>query len=299
MDIATIDHIPSSSRLAASIDTIAICDNLNEIKGLVLPAKVDLMLLILCERGTLTLYYDSSCQKMAEHNLMVLRPGHILHRYVTSPDFKGHFISISSSLLGDMLPPLAKTLPCFTHFRDNPVIALNDDEVASQTELRDILRRKTYSQGHQYQGEVVRTLLEALFYETLGLYLSHWSSVDNTKEMKRRDALFYSFICIVEENFRTERSVSFYADKLCISPKHLSATIKEASGRTASEWIDSYVILEAKTLLRNTGLTIQEVSTKLNFTNQSFFGKYFKHLTGQSPRAFHSSPQTMSSLNTK
>ena len=110
MDIATIDHIPSSSRLAASIDTIAICDNLNEIKGLVLPAKVDLMLLILCERGTLTLYYDSSCQKMAEHNLMVLRPGHILHRYVTSPDFKGHFISISSSLLGDMLPPLAR--PC-------------------------------------------------------------------------------------------------------------------------------------------------------------------------------------------
>ena len=171
--------------------------------------------------------------------------------------------------------------------------------MASQTELRDILRRKTYSQGHQYQGEVVRTLLEALFYETLGLYLSHWSSVENTKEMKRRDALFYSFICIVEENFRTERSVSFYADKLCISPKHLSATIKEASGRTASEWIESYVILEAKTLLRNTGLTIQEVSTKLNFTNQSFFGKYFKHLTGQSPRAFRSSPQTMSSLNTK
>ena len=64
MDIATIDHIPSSSRLAASIDTIAICDNLNEIKELMLPAKVDLMLLILCERGSLTLYYDSSCQKM-------------------------------------------------------------------------------------------------------------------------------------------------------------------------------------------------------------------------------------------
>ena len=93
MDIATIDHIPSSSRLAASIDTIAICDNLNEIKELVLPAKVDLMLLILCERGSLTLYYDSSCQKMTQHNMMVLRPGHILHRYVTSPDFKGHFIS--------------------------------------------------------------------------------------------------------------------------------------------------------------------------------------------------------------
>ena len=72
---------------------------------------------------------------------------------------------------------------------------------------------------------------------------------------------------------------------LCVTPKHLSATIKETSGRTAGEWIDSYVIIEAKTLLRNTGLTIQEVSAKLNFSNQSFFGKYFKHITGISPRS--------------
>ncbi|MDE5692340.1 MAG: helix-turn-helix domain-containing protein, partial [Duncaniella sp.] len=66
----------------------------------------------------------------------------------------------------------------------------------------------------------------------------------------------------------------------------LSAVLKEISDKTAGEWIDQRVIFEAKLLLRSTGLNNQEISTKLNFANQSFFGKYFKHLTGMSPRDY-------------
>ena len=88
------------------------------------------------------------------------------------------------------------------------------------------------------------------------------------------------------QNFRKERSVAFYADRMCVTPKHLSAVAKEITGLTASELIDHYVIMEAKIMLAETALTIQEVSNKLNFANQSFFGKYFKHLTGFSPSAF-------------
>ena len=82
--------------------------------------------------------------------------------------------------------------------------------------------------------------------------------------------------------------MNFYADKLFVTPKHLSAVLKEISGRTAGEWIDHRVILEAKMLLRTTGMNIQEISLALNFSNQSFFGKYFKHLTGISPRDYRS-----------
>ena len=110
--------------------------------------------------------------------------------------------------------------------------------------------------------------------------------------MRRRDALLHKFIELVEANFQQERSVAFYADALCVTPKHLSASIREASGRTAGEWIDSYVLIEAKLMLRNTGLTIQEISTKLNFQNQSFFGKYFKRLCGQSPRDYRAHPNS-------
>ncbi|KAA6344491.1 Arabinose operon regulatory protein [termite gut metagenome] len=70
--------------------------------------------------------------------------------------------------------------------------------------------------------------------------------------------------------------MEFYANKLCITPKHLSKVIKESSDRSAIEWIDSYVMLEAKALLKSTNMTIQQISDELNFPSQTFFGKYFK-----------------------
>lgn len=94
------------------------------------------------------------------------------------------------------------------------------------------------------------------------------------------------FIIAVSESFRERREVSWYAERLCITPKHLSAVCKETSGRTAGEWIESYVTMEAKVLLKSTDMTIQEIAAKLNFANQSFFGKYFKHQTGLSPTAY-------------
>ena len=88
---------------------------------------------------------------------------------------------------------------------------------------------------------------------------------------------------------RSERSVKFYADQLCLTPKHLSGVVKEVSGKTVGEWIDELVILEAKALLNSSSMNIQEIADRLNFANQSFFGKYFKHYTGMSPKEYRKS----------
>ena len=91
---------------------------------------------------------------------------------------------------------------------------------------------------------------------------------------------------LVHLHYTKERSVSFYASRLFISPKYLSLLVKEATGRSAARWIDYFVINEAKNLLRFSGKNIQQVAYALNFSNQSSFGKYFKHLTGMSPTEF-------------
>jgi AraC-like DNA-binding protein len=80
--------------------------------------------------------------------------------------------------------------------------------------------------------------------------------------------------------------VSFYAEEMNLTPNYLSGLMKTYSGKTASEWIDEYVIIEAKTLLKFSGFNIQQVAYKLNFPNQSTFGKYFKRLTGMSPKSY-------------
>ncbi|MDR2805936.1 MAG: helix-turn-helix domain-containing protein [Dysgonamonadaceae bacterium] len=77
-----------------------------------------------------------------------------------------------------------------------------------------------------------------------------------------------------------------YASKLCLTPKYFSKIIKDNSGISASEWIDNYIILEAKALLKSTNITILQISDELNFPSQSFFGKYFKRVTGMSPKSY-------------
>lgn len=98
--------------------------------------------------------------------------------------------------------------------------------------------------------------------------------------------MFERFIRAVSESYKEERSVSYYADKMFLTAKHLSTVVKEISGKTAGEWIDSLVVLEAKALLKSSELSIQEIADELHFANQSFFGKYFKHHTGMSPKEY-------------
>jgi AraC-like DNA-binding protein len=103
---------------------------------------------------------------------------------------------------------------------------------------------------------------------------------------QRGDMLFHQFMDEVRHNYTTERQLSFYADKLCITSKYLSRIVKQHSGRQPSEWIRDYVILESKALLRQNNLSVQQISDMLNFPNPSFFGKYFKTVVGCSPRQY-------------
>ena len=109
------------------------------------------------------------------------------------------------------------------------------------------------------------------------------------RKQTRAEAIFANFIHLLEQNFRTQRRVSWYAEQLCITPKYLSEIVKKISLRTPNDWIDSYVILEARVLLKNTTKSIKEITDELNFPNQSFLGKYFKEHVGVSPSEYRKS----------
>lgn len=107
--------------------------------------------------------------------------------------------------------------------------------------------------------------------------------VISISQNNRQKIIFEQFMTLLNDHHQTERSVGFYADKLCVTPKYLSKLIKETSAKSAAEWIDQYVILEAQTLLKYSDMTIKEIADYLNFVSQSFFCKYFKHQTGITP----------------
>ena len=130
----------------------------------------------------------------------------------------------------------------------------------------------------------MRGYIYALCQDALGL-INAIQDVESGPS-SRGEEIFAAFLELLEKNFTMEHRISFYADKLCISTKHLSETVKSVSGRGVKEWIQEYLLLEAKALLQSHRYSIQEISWKLNFANQSFFGTWFKKAAGMSPRQY-------------
>ena len=94
---------------------------------------------------------------------------------------------------------------------------------------------------------------------------------------------------MVSENFKTQRDIGFYADRLCVTNKYLSTLLKQYTGMTALEWIERHVVLYAKSCLTSTTMSVQQISDELDFPSQSVFGKYFKRVEGLSPKAYRQS----------
>lgn len=220
---------------------------------------------------------------MGPSSIMVLRPGHVISDCRESSDFKGFYIVVQEDKINELLPSLHYIVPYSIRFNVNPIIEITEEELQSQILIYEMLQRQINFENRVFNNLALGALCELLFYNTLGIYASRYEP--NTR-MSRREELLSDFIRLIEKHFRRERSVNFYANNLFVTAKHLSAVLKEISGKTAGEWIDHRVIIEAKLLLRTTGMNIQEISQELNFPNQSFFGKYFKHLTGISPRDY-------------
>ena len=102
----------------------------------------------------------------------------------------------------------------------------------------------------------------------------------------RKGEIYTQFVELVRQNYKQERTLNFYADQLCITPKYLSQVVMQVSGKGAVAFIEKHVITECKALLTSTTMTIQQIADAMNFPSQSVFGKYFKRVVGVSPKGY-------------
>ena len=113
------------------------------------------------------------------------------------------------------------------------------------------------------------------------------SSILGAKE--RSSEYFERLMTLLADNYREQRNVEFYAERMSISSKHLSRVIRGYTGKSVHQWIDEFVALEIKNLLKYSNLSIQQISFELNFPNPSFMGQYFKRITGLTPGEYKKS----------
>lgn len=277
-------------------DSIDVVDNdlaLFDSKGIVSlnsgPNKLDVLTVGLCLQGNGSLNISLREHTLISGRMMVALPNQIIEHRRFSADFKGIFFLISKSML-ETLPKVGNMLSLFFFLKDYPCFDLSAREQETVEEYHAFIRRCLHNKSDLYRREVVTGLMQGFFFELCNIFYHHTPGSDGAvKNKSRKEYIFEQFYEVLIESYQSERSVKFYADQLCMTPKHLSNIVKDVSGKTAGEWVDELVILEAKALLNSTSMNVQEIADRLNFANQSFFGKYFKHYTGISPKEYRNS----------
>lgn len=253
------------------------------------PSKLEVVTIGLCLEGSSSFDISLREYEIVPGRMVIALPNQIIEHRRFSPDFKGVFFAVSKDLL-DTLSKTGNLVSLFLYLKDYPCFDLTPHEQEIFRNYHAFIRDRLRNQDDLYRKEVVTGIMQAFFFELCGIFNSHVAvSYPTAKKKCRKEYIFERFYESLIEYCQKERSVKFYADQLCLTSKHLSGVVKEISGKTVGEWVDEFVILEAKALLNSSSMNVQEIASYLNFANQSFFGKYFKHYVGMSPLKYRQS----------
>ena len=266
---------------------LIVADRYSQLEAFRFPCRIEAIIIGIGIEGETTVQFNLNEYRLKKDTLFWFGPQNILQT-MSDEGFHAHVIAISTDLLQRVNIDTSQMLPLFLQFGAHPVLDIAPEESAPLHELLQFIEREVRQPQQRFGDEMIGQLLAALIYKTgniLDRQLTRHPET-HTRTQDRAETYFRNFIPLLGKHFRRERSVGFYARQLCITPKYLTTLIKRVSGKSVSEWIDIYVTLEAKTLLRFSDRSIQEVAYALNFPNQSFFGSYFRRTTGMSPSEF-------------
>lgn len=247
------------------------------------PVRIDGLVVVVCLSGSATGMIDMKEFTSRKNDILFVLPQQIIKSVARSEDFDSLLMIFSRDKLQNVSIDIQSVIPAFIDIKDNPIRHLTDSDVRLIREYTDFIRKRIEENDLNHKPEIIRHLFMSFFYEISNLYKLR---MEISKNKTRKDIIFEQFHELLTKNFKEERSVSFYADKLFITPKHLSFVVKSITGKSASEWIDGYIILESMTLLKVSNMSVKEVSNHLNFPNQSFFSKFFKRHTTISPSEY-------------
>lgn len=254
------------------------------------PFRLNCMTIMLCRRGSMNVEVKMQPYHIKANSLLVVPPTALIK--TCDEDLSRldlYVLFVSSKFLVDINIDLNALNIRSLIESHSPVMQLTDAEATKLVKYIELLDINACEpEVTVFSINVARSLVAAVFYQLLQINFLRINRApdDPNTPVTRRSTYVHDFLRLLHLNYMRERSVAFYASQLFISPKYLTLLVKEATGRNATQWINEFVIVEAKNMLRFSGKNVQQVAYALNFSNQSAFGKYFKHLTGISPTAY-------------
>lgn len=269
-------------------DDMVLFTNFEDVPLPVQTMRMDCLFLALCTSGQASYSVDTKEHVVRENDLIIIAEGQVVGDYMLSRDCKGICVMVSNEAYNEAIKDFHELSSLFLFARTHPVVSLSDKEANTLKTYFQMARERVMDGSNPFLRHLCFSLFKAMLYELGGKIVAVKSATHQIGQT-RAEVVFTEFIQLVEKNFRTQRRVSWYAGELDITPKYLSEIVKSASRKTPNDWIDQYVTLEMRVLLKNSRMNIKELTDYLNFPNQSFFGKYFKEHVGMSPSQYRKS----------
>ena len=277
------DITPADHRIG---DDILLIDNSHTMRAALSsdnePFRIDMTMAIIYEQGSADLKINMRDYHIEAPAVLLVLNDQIYQSAGHSEDLRSKVILMSRSFSDSLFANSGEILPLKSSIMKNPVMKIeNEENVFGQ--FFQLLQNIAASPRQEFKIESARHLTLSMFYGYS--HLKH--EVNEVKSTNsRQEEIFTKFTELLERHHKKEREIAFYADKMCMTSKHLSQVIKDYTGKTALGLIEEYVISEAKSMLLSTTMSIQQISDELNFPSQSVFGKYFKRVTGISPSEY-------------
>lgn len=264
-------------------------DNLQLLKY---PCRSDAYIAIFCKAGNLDVEINLRSYSIRRGTLFIGIPGNIIKLNKPELDDKRDFefivVAISKEYLSSISFDFKKIFDDRLKLLTEPCVELDSRNIIFCSRYLDLIS-EILSSDVPNKKEAVGSLIASLFYVVGGLMEKsavRTPELPGTAVNTRVKLIFEHFMSLVTEYHTSERNMAFYASRLGLTPKYLSKLIKQVSGRSAPDWIDSFVILEAKNMLKYTDDSIKEIVFKLHFPNPSVFYKFFKAHTGMTPSEY-------------
>ena len=245
------------------------------------PSYIRLGIVIYCVKGNAKIDIYSNKHIITPKELIIILPGQLVALTDVSVDFQIRYFTITESFYSDILSGISRFSPhFFFYMRTHYWYPQTENDTRRLMNFFGMVKDKVTS-NDIYRRELIIHLLRYLYLELFNAYEKE-ASLMTTRKDTRKEELANKFFGLIMKHFKENKDVAFYADKLCITSKYLTMVIKEVSGKSAKDWIVEYIVLEIKSLLKNTNMNIQEIAVKTNFANQSSLGRFFRKHTGMS-----------------
>ena len=251
------------------------------------PLKLTFTAALLCKEGNLRTIVNRNEFLVNRNDVLIVQGGSIVEMISSSPNLRIIGMAFDDNSKDDLFAVSAVNLGSYIMHRSIPLlIHFDEDEMQRHIEFYKSIRHFYLSTDPAYKGDIVKGYLMV----AIGVFLDATKKMplgnDINFENRREQELYIQFMDDLQLFAGKERTVSFYADRCCVSPKYFSKMIHSASGKTPLQLIRERVIIEAKILLNSTDMSVQQIADALNFPNDSFFCRYFRQETQMSPTRY-------------